>query len=142
MQNDAWVKILRHIPAAEQGKLMLVTTSGTEIAVQCFLRIDPECLAFKGRLAGSTDGGRVFFIPYARIDYFGYQQPVKESDFQELFGNLEMPSAEPSEAESSPALPAAPTPRQTPVIKSAVLEKFRARSVSSVGTTMRPPADE
>lgn len=137
------MKILRHIPAAEQGKLMLVTISGTEIAIQCFLRIDPECLAFKGRLAGSTDAGRVFFVPYCNIDYFGYQQPLKESDFHDMFGNLELAKAAPSEAEPSAAPPEPPEPpRPSPIIKSVVLEKFRARSLSSAGTTMRPPADE
>ncbi len=155
MHSAAWVKLLRYIPATEQHKLMLVTTGGTEIAIQCFLRIDPECLAFKGRLAGSQDAGRVFFLPYSHIDYFGFQQSVKESDFHELFGNLEMsaaaPPADPAPAAPEPASPTtdpapiAPsgTPARNPLsIKSSVLEKFRSRSTSSPGTQMRPPLDE
>jgi hypothetical protein len=151
MHNSAWVKLLSHIPANEQSKLMLVTTSGTEIAIQNFLRIDPECLALRGRLAGSTEAGRVFFMPYAHIDYFGFQQPVKESEFQELFGNLEplgaVPPAAPAAAEasasiepSSAAQPAAA--RNPPTIKSTVLEKFRSRSITNPGTQLRPPVDE
>jgi hypothetical protein len=153
MHNTAWVKLLRHIPASEQAKLMMVTTSGIEIAIQSFLRIDPECLALRGRLAGSTDGGRVFFVPYAHIDYVGFQQPLKESEFQELFGNLEALGATlPSAAVAAPPPPTNPvapvaptqvTPSRNPsTIKSTVLEKFRSRSISNSGTQLRPPLDE
>lgn len=164
MHNAAWAKLLRHIPATEQPKLMLVTISGTEIAIQCFLRIDPECLAFKGRLAGSQDAGRVFFLPFANIDYFGYQQPVKESDFHELFGNLELsggasatnaaPAAPAPTSPSNPGTtlapnpadtssePAASAPRNPSTIKSTVLEKFRSRSLTNPGTMLRPTLEE
>jgi hypothetical protein len=163
MQSAAWVKLFRHVPAEEQGKLMLVTISGTEIAIQCFLRIDPESIAVKGRLAGSQDAGRVFFIPYAHIDYLGYQQPLKESDFHDVFGSLQLPgaaavveppaaatAAEPANApepapETEPPAPdgtSAPGVRNPLAIKSTVLEKFRARSLTNPGTTIRPVLDE
>jgi hypothetical protein len=162
MHNAAWVKLLRHIPETEHSKLMLVTTGGTEIAVQCLLRIDAECLALRGRMAGSTDGGRVFFVPYSHIDYFGFQQPLRESEFHDLFGKLELsgatsaavtPSALPEPLPAA-AEPLSPTPTPLPgskpgtgsrnplSIKSTVLEKFRSRSTTSPGTQMRPPADE
>jgi hypothetical protein len=151
MHTAAWVKLLRHIPAEEQSKLMLVTSGGTEIAVQVILRIDPECLALRGRLAGSTDAGRVFFVPYARIDYLGFQQPLKESEFHELFANLEIhggaaqpaPAPAPAPAVTDPATRSGTSPpsRNPGAIKSTVLEKFRSR-VSSPGTQMRPPLDE
>jgi hypothetical protein len=165
MHNAAWVKLLQHIPATEQDKLMLVTTGGTEITIQCFLRIDPECLALRGRLSGSTDAGRIFFVPYSHIDYFGFQQPVKEAEFHERFGSLELlappsatvpvaaeppvapavaaptPPAEP--APPAPVAPApAPSPRTPTTIKSTVLEKFRSRSFSNPGIQFRPPLDE
>jgi hypothetical protein len=157
MHNAAWVKLLRHIPASEHSNLMLVTTGGTEITIQCLLRLDPECMALRGRLAGSTDAGRVFFVPYSHIDYFGFQQPLKEAEFHELFNNLELlgpPAAplNPAAAASVPPEPTAPappspSPHPTPArgplaIKSAVLEKFRSRSLTNAGTQMRPPLDE
>jgi hypothetical protein len=147
MHDAAWVKLLRHIPASEHSNLLLVTTSGREIAIQCLLRIDPEWLALRGRLAGSTDAGRVFFVPYSQIDYFGLQQPLKEAEFHQLFGSLDSLSAEPPAA-PEPAEPAPPTsaqltPPRTPIaIKSVVLEKFRARSNTNPGTQLRPPLDE
>jgi hypothetical protein len=143
MHDAAWVKLLRHIPASEHSNLMLVTLGGTEIAIQSLLRIDPECLALRGRLAGSTDAGRVFFVPYAHIDYFGFQQPLKEAEFHAMFGNLESSTAVADPAESASPSAGHATPPRTPLaIKSAVLEKFRARSASNAGTQMRPPADE
>lgn len=148
MQNAAWVKLLRYIPVSEQSNLMLVTSSGTEIAIQSLLRIDPECLAVRGRLAGSTDAGRIFFVPYSHIDYFGFQQPLKEAEFHELFGNLDVLPPIPPSAAAQPAEPAAPPsdnsppPRTPGTIKSAVLEKFRARSTTNPGTQLRPSLDE
>jgi hypothetical protein len=161
MQGQAWAALLRHVPAEQHGKLMLVTTGKTEIAIQSILRIDREFLAVKGRLAGSQDQGRLFFIPFGNIDYFGFQQAVKDEEYQALFGDLQIPTAPqasapaatvppepmalPAELEvselveesppdlsdvspSSPALPQVPVTMRTPLpIKSAVLERFRAR---------------
>lgn len=150
MHDAAWVKLLRHIPASEQSNLLLVTTSGREIAIQCLLRIDPQCLALRGRLAGSQDAGRIFFVPYSHIDYFGFQQALKEAEFHELFGSLESLSADSPAAAPEPTEPAGPrpahlTPPRTPIaIKSAVLEKFRARSSTNThqGTQLRPSPDD
>lgn len=157
MHNTAWVKLLRHVPASEQSKLMLVTTSGIEIAIQNLLRIDPECVALRGRLAGSTDAGRVFFVPYAHIDYLGFQHALKESEFQELFANLDplgaaLPSVPiaavppPGADAAADVVPSSPSQlaavRNPPAIKSTVLEKFRSRSITNPGTQLRPPLDE
>ncbi len=165
MQNSAWAALLRHIPSEIHHNLMLVTASGTEIAIQAILRVDHEFMALKGRLAGSQDAGRLFLIAYNQIDYFGFQQPVKESEFHEWFDGLEMPApaAEPvaeelvaevepepepvpEAAPAPPATPAAATPPvpeapppvspTSPVVKSAVLERFRARKPIS---GLRPP---
>src|SRR5947209_1456105 len=149
MQSSVWALLLRQVPAEQHHTLMLVTSGHTEIAIQAILRIDHQFLAIKGRLAGSQDSGRVFFIPFTHIDYLGFQQPVKESEFQEMFGGLDIPApyeaAAPAPAEAPRPVPAlAPEPTPAPAangangvarpptpIKSAVLERFRARSVTS-----------
>jgi hypothetical protein len=159
MQSSVWALLLRQVPAEQHHNLMLVTSGRTEIAIQVILRIDHQFLAIKGRLAGSQEAGRVFFIPYNQIDYLGFQQPVKESEFQEMFGSLDIPApheAAPAPAEA-PRAPSALVPELTPApapngangavrpptpIKSAVLERFRARSVTSPGTALRPPGGE
>lgn len=158
MQNSAWAALLRHIPDSAHNKLMLVTRSGTEICVQAFLRVDHEFVAFKGRLAGSQDAGRLFFLAFDQIDYLGFQQEVKEEAFHEMFDSLRMPAAAPAAspedlevlAEVEPEPEAAPVPApETPgpagaapvapsagaragtPIKSAVLERFRSRQPGS-----------
>jgi hypothetical protein len=156
MQSSVWVLLLRQVPPEQHNNLMLVTSGRTEIAVQCVLRIDHEFMAVRGRLAGSQDIGRVFFIPYDQIDYLGFQQPVKESEFHDMFDGLTVPapaaaagpvaaepSAEPArEPEAAPPVaPSANGANRPPTpIKSAVLERFRARSVTSPGTVQRPPS--
>jgi hypothetical protein len=143
MQSSAWIALLRHIPAEQQNRFMLVTVSGTEIAIQSFLLIEQEFVAFKGRLSGTQDTGRVFFIPYAHIDYFGFSQPVKDAEFNEMFAALVVPApslalastpgsvpesdvpAPPEEAVEAPA-DSGSGPR--PAIRSEVLERFRSRS--------------
>jgi hypothetical protein len=144
---------LRHIPEELYQRLVIVTVGGTEIAVGSLLRVDRELVVLKGRLAGSEESGRVLFVPYSQIDYIGFQRPLKESEFHEIFGDLAFP------AEGEPALPVAPSPElpepaalepaelgEPPVapsarpascprlpIKSAVLERFRQRTATITG---------
>jgi hypothetical protein len=150
MHPGAWAALLRHIPKAVHDQLALVTTGGREITVQSFLRIDHEFVALKGRLAATQDAGRLFLIPYAQIDYLGFQREVKDAEYQEWFGSLVMPQADVGLEEpiadlvaaataevqepAAPAAPAAPSVPAgnsrtvAPAVKSVVLERFRARS--------------
>jgi hypothetical protein len=161
MHSFAWAALLRHIPGSAHNNLMLVTRSGTEICVQMILRVDHEFVAFKGRLAGSQDAGRLFFLAFDQIDYLGFQQEVKEEAFHEMFDSLQVPApvAAPLEevvavAEPVPEPEPEPAPKAVPEaaaesqdaaapvapsaaarggtpIKSAVLERFRSRQPSS-----------
>lgn len=152
MKSSTWVALLQMLPPEQYNKLMFVTTAGIEIALQTILRIDQEFVAIKGRLAGSQDAGRVFFLPFSRLEYLGFQYAVKETEFQEMFGNLVIDDAPAGEIPAGavppagPALPGAPAaivgPGRTPTpIKSAVLERFRSRTTAA-GTTLRPAVEE
>jgi hypothetical protein len=92
MQDKGWATLLSYIPAERHDGLMLVTRGGTEIAVQTILRVDHQFMALKGRLAGSQDTGRLFFIPFSELDYLGFQKSMREDEFVELFGGLRMPA--------------------------------------------------
>jgi hypothetical protein len=127
MPNVAWERLLRQLPVKEQDGLKLVTNTRTEIAIQSILRLDADFLIIKGRLAGSQDAGRVFFIPYAHIDHLGFYREVKDSEFDEMFGALDAPPV--------PAIAAAPEPsaeESKGPMKSAVLERFRSRGNSTI----------
>ncbi len=161
MQNEMWAWLLRQVPADQHNQLMIVTGSGTEIAVQALLRVEGDFVAIKGRLAGSQDAGRVYFIPYANVDYFGLQRDVKETEFDAMFGAGSLSASVPAAAATvaAPAAPPTPAPaapltaevpvstsvsNKTPLpLKSEVLERFRSRiataSPSIAGGSLRPP---
>jgi hypothetical protein len=121
----AWPRLLRLVPAKEVDGLMLVTSTRTEMAIQAILRLDPDFLIIKGRLAGSQEQGRVFFIPYDQIDHIGFYRSVKDAEFNEMFADLDASTAEAAE-------PGAVEPNGKTPIKSAVLERFRARSATII----------
>jgi hypothetical protein len=146
MQTAMWGWLFRRIPPEQHNQLALVTRSGTEIAVQSLLRVEQDFIAIKGRLSGSQDTGRVFFIPFANIDYFGFQRDVKEEEFDAMFGSgtLTVPAAAsapapPAPGPQSPAIATEPAAsnstsvsQKTPLpLKSEVLERFRSRIASS-----------
>jgi hypothetical protein len=137
MQNSSWVALLRHIPAEQHNQYTLTTTSGIEITLQALLRIEQEFVVLKGRLAGSQDAGRIFFVPYEHIDYFGTLQPMKDSDFNEVFNSLVLPSpaTTAAQAELPAILPQAgqgrPDSGQRPTIRSEVLDRYRGRPSSA-----------
>ena len=143
MLNSSWAALLRQIPAAQHNTLMVRTCNGTEITVQSLLRIDFEFLIFKGRLAGSQDAGFLFILPYANVDYFGFNRAVKDEEYQAIFGNLTLPDpAGVGAAQPATQSPAAVVQPQAAVVapalrpsrvgaaaQSAVLERFRSRNV-------------
>ena len=63
MQNAAWMDLWRKVPPDKHNLLMVMTAVGSEIAIQNVLRIEQDFVVIRGRLAGSSDTGRVFFIP-------------------------------------------------------------------------------
>lgn len=142
MQDCAWETLLRHVPAEVQNQFMIVTASGTEIAVQNFLRIERELIVFKGRLSGSQEQGLLFFVPYGQIAYFGTAKPWKDTEYEETFASLKFPVAPRPSGQGLPPLaePALPEtvemaaekpPASAPVIRSQVLERFRSRGGNS-----------
>ena len=134
---SAWPRLLRLVPDKEQDGLMLLTSNHTEFAIQSILRLDADFLIIKGRLAGSQDQGRVFFIPYDQIDHIGFYRSMKDAEFNEMFADLDAPPAGPPEAGAAEA-----NGSKTPM-KSAVLERFRSRSTTIIAPSPlapRPPS--
>ncbi len=145
MNARTWISLFRHIPPEKQSQFTLITSNGTEMTVASFIRIEEEFVLVKGRLSGSQDAGRVFFIPYAMIDSFSYTNPVRDSEVDELFGTLKFEAAPAPVPVAVPAPPPPPEPPpaspskltvvkptrsdqgagQRPAIRSEVLERFR-----------------
>jgi hypothetical protein len=159
MRSCVWAALLRCVPPEQHNILMIVTRGGVEIAVQNFLNIGEEMLSIKGRLAGSQDAGRLYFVPLDNIDYFGFNRIVKDEEYVAMFGNFQPPPE--VAAVPAPVAPVAPvmalaeptdqdllTPDPLPdqmltptslkaatPMRSAILERFRARGPGSSNGT-------
>jgi hypothetical protein len=153
MLARTWIALFRHIPPDHHPRFSLVTVNGTEISLQQILRLEAEFAIIKGRLSGSQDAGRVFFIPYASIDTFSFTNPVREADVAELFDSLKfdepvpvpVPTPAPEPQPIAPSAQAAangkpvdPGSGPKPVIRSEVLERFRSSRPSSSLSLPRP----
>jgi hypothetical protein len=86
MQSGAWIALLKQIPLAQHNVLSVRTLCGTEFNVQNILRLDTDFVVIRGRLAATTETGRVYFIPYDQINYIGYTKETKVDQVRELFG--------------------------------------------------------
>ena len=86
MHGASWSNILQLIPAEQHAKLVLITHNNTEIHVQGILHTANDYLLIRGRLAASTDAGRVFFIPFDQMHYLAFRDPLSEADTLALLG--------------------------------------------------------
>ncbi len=165
MQNSAWIALLRRIPSDQHNTLALVTTIGIEINIQNLVRIEDDYVVIRGRLAGTTETGRAFFVPYDQINYVGILREIKEPQIRALYGeappaeeveqktdaaSTESAGAQPTATEATPVLASPPEPEATPPAeplkpapqlkiprKSGVLERLRARA--QLGKSSAPP---
>lgn len=88
MQSDLWIDLLRKIPTEYQDKLVLVSSVGLEISLQSVLRTEEHYVVLRGRLAGTNEVGRIFFVPYDQINFLGIQKVVKASEVHAMFGEI------------------------------------------------------
>ena len=96
MQSEDWIELLGIIPADQHNLLVLTTLTGIDLCIETILRAETSYLVFRGRVAGQTDDGRVFFIPYRQIDYLQINRQVKEAEIRRMFGDT-------SDGEQAPA---------------------------------------
>jgi hypothetical protein len=124
MQSRTWIGLLNRIPPELHESLVFVTSIGTEISAQSVLRMDDEYIVIRGRLAGTTDVGRIFFIPFADINHVLVQKEMKETEVQAIF------------EQSVPNVPAV-----APIIKNSVqpiADKTPAPNTNTVAGTETP----
>jgi hypothetical protein len=167
MQYGVWLNLFRRLPPEQHNNFMVVTTTGTEIAIQNVMRIEEEWIIVRGRIAGSSDAGRVFYVPYSQIDFAGFQKALKEEEYDAIMGKgtgamfananksapTPLPDALATPASSTPSGltqsggTVAPdgrprlSPTRPPIpLKSELLERLRSRSHQAV--SHRSDADE
>lgn len=148
MRNNVWIDLVKRIPQDYHNGLVVVTSVGIEISVQNILRVEEEILVIRGRLAGTTETGRLYFIPYDQLNYIGYNREVNEELFKDIYGEPAMfavppkPALEEPEAPTLPiAEPPSPPVEESPIpmetspsgqrkipSKKALLERLKARN--------------
>ena len=87
MRSSSWLDIIARIPRDLHGSLVMVTTIGQEFSLQAVVRLEQEYVVIRGRSAGTTDTGRVFFLPYDQINYVGFANEMKEEQVHAFYGD-------------------------------------------------------
>ncbi|MBI2806194.1 MAG: hypothetical protein HYX68_14530 [Planctomycetes bacterium] len=140
--NEAWIAMFRRIPGNLHDCLALGMTTGAEIVVQKIVKLEPDFMMIRGRLAGTQDSGRVVLIPYSQLTFVALQTALKDSDVEAIFGKgapvlvADLPSAaqtvepEPNAEDDTlndAPLGVNPPKRPEPASKAALLAKLRER---------------
>ncbi len=127
MLSTPWIVLLKKLPVEQHHQLMLVTTSGIEMAIQTVLILDGECLVFKGRLSGCQDAGRLFYVPYDRIDFLGFNRVVSEEEFRTWYGDTPATGANGGNVANGPSSATGSATRTPLPNRAALLERIRSR---------------
>ena len=129
--NEAWIALLQRIPSDLHDALALGMATGAEIVVQKIVKLEPEFLMIRGRLAGTQDTGRVVFVPYSQLTYIAVQRDMKDAEMDAIFGKAGAQNA----IELSPiaketgaaAAPVVDSPQKPDPNKKALLERLRGQ---------------
>jgi hypothetical protein len=105
MQGYGWRSVLGRIPPQAHDSLVAVTLTGLEIMIRGIVRMEEDFLILRGRMAGSTDAGRVIILPFDQINYLGFNKMIAEAELQAMFGSAPAPVVWQN---SQPSLPAGP----------------------------------
>src|ERR1019366_6123338 len=84
--NQAWITLFRRIPADLHDTLALGLATGAEIVVQRIVKLEPDFMIIRGRLAGTQDTGRVVMVPYPQLTFVAIQRDLKDSEVEGIFG--------------------------------------------------------
>jgi hypothetical protein len=116
MQNTDWIELFHMIPPELQNVLVLTTVAGMDLNIEVILRTEPSVLVFRGRVQGSTEDGRVFFLPYRQINFLQINRFVRENEIQEMYAK----AAPPPPPEKPPERPSRVFASTTPSHSSAI----------------------
>lgn len=144
MDRADWVKLLQRIPPEQHDNLLLMTRSGQDVTVQMFARLEEHYAVIRGRMAGTSDADRMFFIPYDQIVYLQFVRPVLDDVVVQMFGQqqqmmmgMQQMAPRPAPAEAPPPETApAPAPAEPEPDKPAPLRHPTPTSVPNVAALL------
>jgi hypothetical protein len=114
MQGYGWRSVLGRIPPQAHDSLVAVTLTGLEIMIRGIVRMEEDFLILRGRMAGSTDAGRVIILPFDQINYLGFNKMIAEAELQAMFGSAPAPAVWQNSQPSLPAVPVAAAASEGP----------------------------
>jgi hypothetical protein len=106
MQGPSWIALFERIPARLHDALALTLVTGAEIIMQSVLRLEKDFAILRGRMAGSTDAGRVIVLPYNQIVNLAFVKRMLEPEVKAIFGDIMVSAAAPAEAAATGEEPA------------------------------------
>ncbi|MCX7664987.1 MAG: hypothetical protein N2112_05525 [Gemmataceae bacterium] len=133
MTNQEWIELFKRVPPEDLTSLVVVLKSRAEITVDTIVKFEPNYAIIRGRLAGTTDEGRGFIIPYDQLEYFRIEQFTKTSQL-EKYGGVGSGSSHGSNPEIALAPTTAQVPTDPATASRMLLDKIRA----SRSQTSRP----
>lgn len=86
MQSASWIALFRRIPANLHDGLVLSLTTGAEVVVQRFVKLDTDVAILRGRMAGTQDNGRVVILPYCNLIAVNFTRRISEAEVESIFG--------------------------------------------------------
>ena len=139
--NDKWIALFHRIPGNLHDTLSVGLTTGAEIVIQRIVKLEPEFMITRARLAGTTDPGRIMLVPYAQLTYISILRLLSEAEIESIFGKGDLPPvpdipiAAPAPATSAPepatvndAIPGVnPLKKKDAPSKTVLLAKLRDR---------------
>jgi hypothetical protein len=146
MTNQEWIDMFRLIPDEEQNQLVLVLLNGSEISVDVLFRYEPNFLVLRGRVAGTTDEGRAFFVPYDQMLYYRIERVVNVAELREIvskgrpMGEVVAPVQSPAPESAAPPTPATTNGAvvgDAAATRNALLDRIRAARATQSSSTRR-----
>ena len=147
--NESWIAMFRRIPANLQDVLSLGLNTGAEIVVQKIIKLEPDFMIVRGRVAGTQDTGRIVMVPYGELSFVAILRFLKDPEVEAIFGKgapttaadmvlsstedapLGQPTSEAPAAEDAtvndPPPAVNPAKKSDAVSKTALLAKLRER---------------
>lgn len=84
MEAAAWKKLFESIRPEDQECLVVSVFGGLEVAVQSVAKVEDDVVLLRGRISGQADVGRVFVVPYDRLNSM-YVNRYVQAEEVELF---------------------------------------------------------
>jgi hypothetical protein len=136
MTSADMIDMLRVVPEAEHGKLVIILRNGMELCVDTVVRYEEDFLVLRGRQGGTVEEARGFFVPYDQMLCLRLDRIVKVEELNSFFGeDAATVQAAPSESDRAtrPAPAAAPAPTDPAAASKLLLERIRQARANSAG---------